>query len=122
MIDFCQSGSEQYDAAGNVTSDGLTQYLYDGEGRICASAMVVDGTTAMTGYVYDAEGNRVAKGTIAQWSCSLATNGFATTTDYILGSGNETMTEMGVNSGGALTPQRNYAYAGASLIATYEPG
>jgi hypothetical protein len=25
-----------YDAAGNVLNDGVNQYLYDGEGRICA--------------------------------------------------------------------------------------
>jgi hypothetical protein len=83
-------GGVPYDAAGNVTNDGVNQYLYDGEGRICAVASTpIPGMTAMTGYLYDANGTRVAKGTITAWSCDPAVNGFQTTNDYILGPGGD---------------------------------
>jgi RHS repeat-associated protein len=111
-----------YDQAGNMLNDGGHQYLYDGEGRICATMLSYNGIHVMTGYVYDAEGRRVAKGSITAFSCNLATNGFQTTTDYIMGQGGETMTEMGVNASGALTPQHNYAYANGALLATYDLG
>jgi hypothetical protein len=72
-------------------------YLYDAEGRGCAvKGAPVDGISAMTGYVYDADGNRVAKGTITQWSCDPTTNGFETSgneTDYVLNQSGQTVTE-----------------------------
>jgi hypothetical protein len=43
-----------YDASGDVLNDGTNQYLYDGDGQICAVASTpVAGMTVMTGYVYD---------------------------------------------------------------------
>jgi len=79
-----------YDLAGDVTNDGVNQYLYDGEGRICAvKAQPVPGTYTMTGYIYDAEGTRVAKGTITSMSYDLSTNGFQPTNAYVLGLANE---------------------------------
>ena len=119
-------GGIPYDASGNTLNDGVNQYLYDGEGRICAVASTpVPGYTAMTGYLYDADGTRVAKGSIANWSCNPAVNGFQTTNDYILGPGGEQMTEMGVggatSSGTTSGPVWQHAnvWAGA-LIATYD--
>ena len=50
-----------------MTNDGVNQYLYDGEGRICAVKTVIAGSSFMTGYLYDAEGNRIAKGAISNW-------------------------------------------------------
>ena len=44
-----------YDAAGNVTNDGLHSYAYDGEGRI----KYVDGGAVQ--FVYDGDGRRVKK-------------------------------------------------------------
>jgi YD repeat-containing protein len=41
-----------------MTNDGVNQYLYDAEGRVCA---VFSGLGGYTQYIYDAEGNRVAK-------------------------------------------------------------
>jgi hypothetical protein len=79
-----------YRNSGNVTIDNVqfNQYLYDGEGRICAALSPTGlGGFAMTGYIYDAEGRRVAKGTITSWTCDITLNGFTTTTDYILGQG-----------------------------------
>jgi RHS repeat-associated protein len=117
--------------SGNVLNDGQNQYLYDGEGRICAVASTpVPGMTAMTGYLYDASGARVAKGRITAWSCDPGVNGFQTTNDYILGPGGEQVTEMGVgtassanpasDSNSALTWQHTNVYAAGSLIATYD--
>ena len=114
-----------YDQAGDVLNDGVNQYLYDAEGRICAEASTpVPGMTTMTGYVYDAEGNRVAKGTISSWSCDPSANGLTAAgneTDYILGPGGEQVTEMAQDANGAMNWQRSYVYAGGALIATYDP-
>jgi hypothetical protein len=53
-------GRVSYDAAGDLLNDGLNQYLYDAEGRVCAVASTpVPGMTILTGYIYDADGNRV---------------------------------------------------------------
>jgi RHS repeat-associated protein len=122
-----QVSGYSYDAAGNVTNDGVNQYLYDAEGRICAVASTpVAGLTAMTGYIYDAEGTRVAKGAITTWSCDPAISGFTTTNDYIIGPSGEQMTEMGmggVTANGTtagLTWQHTNAWAGGKLLATYD--
>jgi uncharacterized protein RhaS with RHS repeats len=48
-----------HDAAGNVTDDGLNEYLYDGDGRICAvNNYRIPFMPIMTGYLYNAEGIR----------------------------------------------------------------
>ncbi|MGB0064807.1 MAG: RHS repeat-associated core domain-containing protein, partial [Terracidiphilus sp.] len=115
-----------YDAAGDVTMDETkgNQYLYDAEGRICASlSQAVDGTTVMTGYVYNADGNRVAKGTITSWTCDPSSNGLTASkneTDYILGPGGQQVTEVAQNANGTMNWQRTYVSAGTALIATYE--
>jgi RHS repeat-associated protein len=126
------NGLYQYDASGDVINDGLNQYLYDAEGRICAVASTpMPSMTAMTGYLYDADGTRVAKGSISVWSCDPTVNGFQTTSDYILGPKGEQVTEMGVggaassnSSDGTTTSglawQHTNVYAGSSLIATYD--
>ncbi|MGD0893255.1 MAG: hypothetical protein ABR923_17155, partial [Terracidiphilus sp.] len=54
-----------YDAAGNVRSDGVNEYSYDYENRICTVSTTVSGTTSITGYLYDASGLRVAKGPVS---------------------------------------------------------
>jgi RHS repeat-associated protein len=116
-----------YDAAGDVTTDVTAgnQYLYDAEGRICASQSPSGtGGTIMTGYLYDAEGNRVAKGSITNWSCDPLANGIATAgneTDYVLGPGGEQVTELAQDANGSMNWQRTYVYAGGALIGTYAP-
>lgn len=52
-----QISGYQYDAAGNLTNDGLHSYGYDAENRLTT----VDGSTQ--NFVYDASGMRVKKGT-----------------------------------------------------------
>jgi RHS repeat-associated protein len=119
-------GGVPYDASGDVLNDGQNQYLYDGEGRICAVASSpMPNVTTMTGYLYDADGTRVAKGRITAWSCDPGVNGFQTTNDYILGLGGEQLTEMGVDatagsSATTLAWQHTNVYAAGALIATYD--
>ena len=91
-----------YDAAGNVTWDGVNYYLYDAEGRICAVASTAVGAPIMTGYMYDADGIRVSKGTIQQWSCNPTTAQYATQTDYILGPNGEQMSEYAMQPGNTM--------------------
>ncbi len=114
-----------YDAAGNVVNDNLNQYLYDGEGRVCAVADTpAPGLTTMTGYVYDPDGNRVAKGTITTWSCDPSVNGLTTAeneTEYILGLDGQPVTEMAQDANGSMQWQRSYVYAGGALIGTFDP-
>jgi len=110
-----------YDASGDVLSDGTTQYLYDGDGRICAVASSpVGGTAVMYGYLYDAEGTRVAKGSIQAWSCDPTISQFTPTTDYVLGPSGEQVTEMGLDSNNTIAWQHTNVFAGGKLIATYD--
>jgi RHS repeat-associated protein len=108
-----------YDLAGNVTNDAANQYLYDGEGRLCAVKNLTVGV--MTGYLYDAEGRRVAKGTITTWgSCDPTVNGMqqqlAGETDYIRGPSGEQLTEL---HGTSASWQHTNVWAGGMLFATY---
>jgi RHS repeat-associated protein len=116
-----------YDAAGNVINDGMNQYLYDGEGRICAVASSpMPSMMVMTGYIYDADGTRVAKGSITAWSCDPGVNGFQTTSDYVLGPGGEQVTEMGMDANNSLAWQHTNVWSfgsgsgGGKLLGTYD--
>jgi RHS repeat-associated protein len=114
-----QNGNQAngYDASGDVTNDGTNQYLYDGEGRICAvRSEPMPNNYTMTQYIYDAEGARVAKGAIATWSCDTTTNGFTPTASYILGLSNEQLTE----TDGQGQWQHTNVYAAGTIIATYD--
>jgi YD repeat-containing protein len=108
-----------YDAAGNVLYDGLNSYLYDAEGRLCA----VQGYNGnMTGYIYGADGTRVAKGSLTEWSCNIASNGFKATSSYVLGAGGEQLTELTVTgSSGSYSSAWKHTniFADGKLLATY---
>jgi hypothetical protein len=115
--------SQTYDSAGGggVTNDGDNTYLYDGEGRLCATQgqTVLSIAGAMMGYLYDAEGRRVAKGTLTAMSCDLSSNGFTATAAYIIGPNGEQMTELDGSGNWVHTN----AYANGQLLATYDtPG
>ncbi|WP_213803762.1 RHS repeat-associated core domain-containing protein [Granulicella sp. dw_53] len=101
-----------YDAAGNVTDDGRNQYLYDGDGRICAVRFYLTG--AMTQYLYNAEGRRVMKGSITSFSCG-DNNGFVAQTEEILGPGGEQVTELGPTGNWLHTN----VWSAGRLLATY---
>ena len=93
----------------------MFQYLYDGEGRICAVKNLTVGS--MTGYLYDAEGNRIAKGSITTMSCDPSANGFSSTNDFVLGPGGEQITEMAVEGDNTLTWYHTNVWAAGRLIA-----
>lgn len=107
-----------YDSSGDgdMTSDGQNQYLYDAEGRVCAVESLLG--RGMYGYLYNAEGVRVAKGTITTFNCNTASNGFQLTASYILGPGNQQLTEMSWRGGTAQWAHTN-VWAGGGLLATY---
>ena len=111
--------SQYYDLAGDITNDGVNQYLYNGEGRICAVWQTIPGIiNAMTQYLYDADGTRVAKGTITSFSCDTTQNGFTATTAYVLGPHGEQLTEMTNISGTWQWAHTNLMAPG--LSATYD--
>ena len=111
------SQSNGYDQAGDVASDGVNSYTYDGDGRVCAvKSEPVPGTYTMIGYLYDAEGNRVAKGTINSMSCNPGSNGFQLTESYLLGQSGEELTML--DGSGAW--QRTNVYGAGQLMATYD--
>jgi RHS repeat-associated protein len=107
-----------YDAAGDVTNDNAYQYVYDGEGRICA---VKDMVGTMTAYIYDGEGHRVAKGTPSTWgNAACIPANITVTSRFVLGIGGEQLTEQTVTNGTATWTHTN-VFAGGKLLATYEP-
>src|SRR6185312_2955475 len=103
-----------YDAAGNVLNDGVNQYLYDGENRVCAVESDSQ-PSDMTGYVYDAAGDRVGKGTITTFSCNLSSNGLTVTSGYVVGLNGEQFTETNGGTGWLHT----HVFANGKLLATY---
>jgi RHS repeat-associated protein len=114
------SSTFSYDDSGDVTNDTTNKYLYDAEGRICAVQDIKFGG-AITGYIYGPDGTRVSKGTITSWSCDPSANGFTPSSDYILGTSNEQLTELDINaSQGAMTWQHTNVWAGGTLMATYD--
>jgi RHS repeat-associated protein len=113
-------GGVSYDGAGNILNDGVNQYLYDGEGRICAVSSGGTGAPVLTGYIYNAEGERVSKGSITAWSCDPGVNGFKPLSDYVVGLSGEQVTEMGMNPSGSMAWQHTNVYAFGHVMATYD--
>jgi RHS repeat-associated protein len=105
------SGSPQYDAAGNMTSDLLNVYLYDADGRVCA----VNTGGGITGYLYNAEGQRVAKGMLPSMTCDPTQ--LQVTSMYFIGPDGEAMTEVD----GQGNWVRTEVSAAGLHLATYTP-
>jgi RHS repeat-associated protein len=103
------------DQAGNITSDGIHQYAYDSEGRVCAVSYFNTGESAFMAYVYDAEGRRVAKGSTNGLNCNMAANDFTLMEQSILGLSGESVSQLD-GSGNFL---RSNVYANGQLLATY---
>ncbi len=66
--------------------------------------------------LYDAEGRRVAKGTVSSLSCNFAANGFSPTSQYLLDTQGQPMTELDGSGNWVHTN----AYANGQLLATYQ--
>jgi RHS repeat-associated protein len=89
-----------YDAAGNLTSDGVLSYAFDAENKI----KTVNGETDV--YRYDGDGNRVKKN---------FTNGEKVRMVY---SGGQLIAEYDLSNGSL---KKEYVYGAKGLIATIEP-
>jgi RHS repeat-associated protein len=106
------------DADGNVQHDGVNQYLYDDEGRVCVvmSPPVMAGLPAqLTQYIYDAEGRRVAKGSVTSFSCDMTSNGFSPSSSYALDLEGNQITE----TDGAGNWVHTNVFTENGLLATY---
>ncbi|HKV04434.1 MAG TPA: RHS repeat-associated core domain-containing protein [Candidatus Acidoferrales bacterium] len=91
-----------YDAAGNLTNDGMNSLVYDAEDRATSST----GSLGSGAYAYDGYGQRIAK-----------TVGGATT-DYIF-SNSQVIAEYTAGAA-ASSPSREYIYSGGALVAKIE--
>ena len=93
---YSSNGTQfQYDAAGDVTYDGMNSYKYDAEGRLCA----MQNQSGITGYIYDGAGTRVARGSLLpSFSCSFSSNGFVATTSWALDHDGAQVTEYAVKA------------------------
>jgi RHS repeat-associated protein len=89
---------QTYDAAGNMTSDGVHSYTYDAEGRITH----VDGTA--NAFTYDGGGFRVGKNGII-----YVASGGRVIAEYLSGTA-------------PAAPNVEYIYAGNQLVATIASG
>jgi len=112
-----------YDAAGNLLSDGTNNYLYDGEGRLCAVQQAAAGG-GIIGYLYAPDGYRLGKTfDLASFTCDmtkngmLTSNGLAFTSLYTVGPEGEQMEEIG--SGNNYSYQHFNVFWEGKLLATY---
>jgi RHS repeat-associated protein len=123
-----------YDQAGNILNDGINDYWYDAEGRLCAVENPV--TTIVTAYLYDAEGRRVAKGLLSALPSggaaigNVATNGscgpntastssFTLQSQYLLDLGGNQATEL-TGPLGSQTWLHSNVWAAGKILATYD--
>jgi len=111
-----------YDAAGNVTQDSLNTYLYDAEGRLCATQRSGGGSAWQ--YIYDAEGQRVAKGQLSGTfpsACPAPTtaNNFTLAASYLRGASGTQDTELDWYYPNQLMGWNQNVYADSGLLASY---
>ncbi len=98
-----------YDAAGNMTNDGLNTLVYDAESRSISSA----NGGASGAYVYDGNGLRVTR-------CLPNYTSPTTTTVYIF-SGSKVIAEYD-NGAPVASPSREFIYSATKLLATVSGG
>lgn len=101
----------QYDAAGNMTSDGLHQYFYDAENHLVqvdgGSLGSVCSSTANACYLYNTDGQRVYK--------YIPNNNSPISTSYIYGSDGQVVSYTDTNSNWNGT----YIHFGGDLVGLY---
>jgi len=98
-----------YDAAGNMTSNGSVNYVYDGENRLIWTSGL---NPTPTRYIYDGDGDRVEKCAAATVTTACPTSG-TTGTLYWRGTSPEPQAETDL-SGNVL---ENYIFFGGQRIA-----
>jgi RHS repeat-associated protein len=101
------TGGYSYDAAGNMTNDGVNALTYDGENRASSSSGL--GGTAI--YIYDSAGLRVRK-------CSPDCTNPTSSTAYIF-SGKSVIAEYD-NTAASDSPSREYINSTQGLLATID--
>ena len=97
------SSGYNYDAAGNLLSDGYCSYTWDGENRLATATCPNSGTTT---YIYDAEDRRVAKAV-----------GSTVTAEYVYNQAGQEVSVYGPYP--SMTWQRDEIWAGSRHLATY---
>src|SRR5262249_41876864 len=100
------STGKTYDAAGNMTFDGVYYYVYDAENRLTqvqSDNTVRDCSTTIACYFYNADGQRIAK----------YTQGGAVTTFYVYGTDGEVVANPDANLNG----NQPYTRSGARHVA-----
>jgi RHS repeat-associated protein len=100
-----------YDAAGNVLNDTNSGYEYDAEGRETGSYNQLNG---LTDYIYDAEGRRAMKVLVNGFGTPQATT--TVEAEYLLGLNGEQISVLG----GAGNWLWTNVYAGGKQLATYD--
>jgi RHS repeat-associated protein len=90
-----------YDAAGNLTSDGIQSFAYDAENKI----KTVNGVSDV--YRYDGDGNRVRKNFATGEKVRMVYSGGQLVAEYDLTTG---------------SLKKEYIYGSKGLLATVEPG
>jgi RHS repeat-associated protein len=116
-------GGVTYDAAGNVLKDGLNEYWFDAEGRLCAAQSQVTPGLPITQYIYDAESARIGKQTISAAPSSTGTcaapltGSYTLQARYLVDHGGDQVTEM--SEQGSETWAHSNIWAGSRLTATY---
>src|SRR5271165_688217 len=111
-----------YDASGDTLLDGINQYWYDAEGRLCA----VKNSVSVTQYWYDAEGARIGEGSLSSppgsptATCAPPlSSGFTLTKRFLVDTGGQQATELG-ESGSSETWKHSNIFVGDKLTATYD--
>ncbi len=101
-----QADGQSYNG-GNLFTDGTNNYLYDGEGRLCAVQQAATGG-GLIGYLYAPDGYRLAKSNLTSFTCDMTKNGMLTanglsfTSLDVVGPQGEQLEEIG--------PANNYGY------------
>ncbi len=98
-----------YDAAGNMTADGLNTLTYDAENRVVTNVQA----GATTNYILDGGSLRVKK-------CAPNCTSPTSSTVYIF-SGTKVIAEYD-NGAAVASPTREYIYSGSTLVAKIEGG
>ncbi len=111
-----------YDYAGNMLSDGLNNYLYDAENRVCAVQQATTGG-GLIGYLYAPDGTRLGKGNLTSFSCDVPTNGMLTTNElvwtnlYTVGPQGEQLQEtVQIGGGYSITSGQSITVWGAQMV------
>ena len=107
------SGTDNYDARGNLKTYGAFSLIYDGENRIVSAG----GTVPSARYEYDGDGRRV-RTHVCQGAPECAAGPGATTTIYVYDAFGKLSAEYGPNSGSTGTSYFTLDHLGSTRLET----